>query len=98
MSGYSVDTDALHERITEMSTFERGLERQLADLDRAIAQLHITWVGEAAAAHREAHATWRQGADDMRAAIAAMRDAARIARGNYHAAVAANTRMWESVR
>ena len=98
MSGYSVDTDALHERITEMSSFERGLERQLVDLDRAIEQLHITWLGEAAAAHREAHTTWRKGADDMRKAIVAMRDAARIAHRNYHSAVAANTRMWESVR
>jgi WXG100 family type VII secretion target len=95
---YSVDTDALQQRITEMTTFERGLERQLADLDRAISQLHLTWVGEAATAHREAHAQWRKGADDMRTAIAAMRDAARIAHGNYHAAVDANTRMWESVR
>jgi WXG100 family type VII secretion target len=98
MSGYSVDTDALQERIAEMTSFERGLERQLADLDRAVSQLHITWIGEAAVAHREAHATWRKGADDMKKAIAAMRDAARIAHGNYHSAVSANTRMWESVR
>ena len=98
MSGYSVDTDALQDRITEMTSFEKTLERQLADLDRAISQLHITWIGEAAAAHREAHAAWRQGADDMKKAIAAMRDAARIAHANYQAAVSANTRMWESVR
>jgi WXG100 family type VII secretion target len=98
MSGYSIDTDALQERISEMTSFEKTLERQLADLDRAISQLHITWIGEAAAAHREAHTTWRKGADDMKKAIAAMRDAARIAHGNYHSAVAANTRMWESVR
>lgn len=98
MSGYSVDTEALQQRITEMTSFEKTLERQLADLDRAISQLHITWIGEAAAAHRQAHATWRTGADDMKQAIAAMRDAARIAHGNYHSAVSANTRMWESVR
>lgn len=36
MSGYRVDTDALQERIAEMTAFERSLERQLAELDRAV--------------------------------------------------------------
>jgi WXG100 family type VII secretion target len=98
MTRYSVDTDALAQRIAQMTTFERTLERQLADLDRAVDDLHITWIGEAATAHREAHAKWRQGAEDMRKAIAAMRDAATIAHGNYQSVVSANVRMWESVR
>lgn len=98
MTRYSVDTDALAQRIAQMTAFERTLERQLADLDRAVDHLHITWVGDAATAHREAHAKWRQGAEDMKKAIAAMRDAGRIAHGNYLSAVDANTRMWESVR
>ena len=98
MTKFSIDTDALEQRITEMTAFERTLERQLEALDKAVADLHITWVGEAATAHQRAHTEWRKGADDMRTALTAMREAARIAHGNYHSAVRANVRMWESVR
>jgi WXG100 family type VII secretion target len=98
MTKFSVDTDALEQRIADLAAFEKTLERQLADLDKAVSALHITWVGEAATAHTRAHAEWSKGAQDMRKAIVAMREAARIAHGNYHSAVRANVRMWESVR
>ena len=98
MTAFSVDTVALGERISEMDSFDKTLQEQLDSLDQAITRLHVTWEGEAAAAHRTAHAEWRDGAEDMRKAVAAMRAAAQIARGNYERAVDANVKMWGSVQ
>lgn len=95
---FSIDTDELDRRITEMARFERGLERRLADLDKAIADLHVTWIGDAAVAHRKAHADWTRGAEEMKRALVALRQAAAIAHRNYESAVDANRRMWESVQ
>ena len=98
MTRFSVDTSALAERILEMDRFVDTVQQQLDALDQAVARLHVTWQGDAAAAHRRAHAEWRQGAEDMRKAVAAMRAAAQIAHDNYESAASANARMWGSVQ
>lgn len=94
---YSVDLDRLESVTDDMAAFERTLVRHLADLDRLIASLHETWVGDAAEAQRQAHERWRRGAEEMREALVQMRQAALDAHQNYSSAVNANQATWAQV-
>jgi WXG100 family type VII secretion target len=95
---YAVDLDELQQKIDEMAAFDQKIEKALGDLDRVVENLHVTWTGQAAVAHREAHAEWVEGMEEMRRGLTAMKDAAARAHGNYTSAVQANSRMWASVR
>jgi WXG100 family type VII secretion target len=95
---YAVDLGELEGRIDEMAAFERAIERTLQDLTRVVDDLHLTWSGQAAAAHRAAHEKWVAGMKEMHTGLAEMRAAADRAHGNYASAVEANSRMWASVR
>ena len=95
---YAVDLDELQQKIDEMAAFEKKMEKALGDLDRVVENLHVTWTGQAAVAHREAHARWAAGMEEMRRGLSEMKDAATRAHGNYTSAVQANSRMWASVR
>lgn len=95
---YAVDLGELQQKIDEMAAFEKRIERALTELDRVVEQLHVTWTGQAAVAHREAHATWAAGMAEMRTGLTEIKDAATRAHGNYSSAVQANARMWASVR
>ena len=95
---YAVDLGELQRKVEEMQAFETGIERALDHLDRVVDGLHITWTGQAAVAHREAHERWAAGMKQMHAGLVEIRDAAQRAHGNYTSAVQANSRMWASVR
>lgn len=97
-SGYRVDLDLLEERVEQMASFERSLDRALTRLEAPARSLDATWTGLAAEAHRHAHARWLREAAEMRRALAGLRAAARIAHRNYRAAVAANVSMWEQTQ
>lgn len=98
MSAFAVDLDELRRSVDEMTRCGAALDVLLDDLADRIADLHLTWSGEAATAQADAQAAWEAGFREMRAALAAMRAAADTAHGNYGNAVAANLRMWEQVR
>ena len=53
---------------------------------------------EDVAGHRDAHARWRAGADEMHRAGVLMRKAAQRAHDNYAAAADANEQMWQQAR
>lgn len=95
---YSVDPDELDEIIAELQRTETALERLTADLEKQIRTLHETWEGLAARAQAEAQEEWTNGMNAMRTALADLRAAARVAHGNYVAAVDANLAMWRRVR
>jgi WXG100 family type VII secretion target len=95
---YSVDLGELQQKIDEMAAFDKTIERALEHLDRVVEGLHITWTGQAAVAHREAHEQWVAGMREMHTGLVEMRDAAHRAHGNYTSAVEANSRMWATVR
>jgi WXG100 family type VII secretion target len=95
---YAVDLAELQDKIDEMAAFEKAIEKALQHLDGVVENLHVTWTGAAAIAHRQAHAEWVSGMKEMHQGLVAMRDAADRAHGNYHSAVDANSRMWASVR
>ncbi|MHA3703432.1 WXG100 family type VII secretion target [Jatrophihabitans sp. YIM 134969] len=94
MTTYRVDLDALDDTITFMQSTSDTVAAELAALDAHIAQLHDVWSGDAAGAQWAAHQEWSAGAAEMRAALDAMREAARTAHTNYSNAVAANQQMW----
>ena len=94
---FEVDADELLHVVDRMAACEAGMRDLAADLERRIDALHLTWQGEAAAAHVLAQATWDRGFADMRDALRQMRAAAHTAHGNYTAAADTNLRMWEQV-
>lgn len=63
----------------------------LEEIDRTVKDLHISWQGEAAAAHVQAHEKWTHGAEQMDAVNALHRARAHT---NYTQAAAANRTMW----
>ncbi len=95
---YMVDLDKLDESITDMGTFDAAVGRHMGTLDSIIAKLHGHWQGEAAAAQKEAHARWTRGAEEMRNGLTGMREAVKVAHGNYQSAGDTNARMWRQVR
>lgn len=84
--------------VERLGRLDAHLETVLADVERRVTDLHGTWSGEAAQAHREAHAEWRRGAERMRAGLATMRSIAATAHANYTGAAVTNLRMWDQVR
>jgi WXG100 family type VII secretion target len=98
MDGYRVDLDRLADMIDQISQFDQRIESAQEDVDKQVDRLHTTWTGQAAAAHRQAHAEWMRGVAEMRAGLTEMRRNAGVAHDNYRSAVTTNSRMWEQAR
>ena len=90
---YRVELRELEGFVEKLQAFERQTEAITARIDGQIAQLHTTWSGEAAEAHRAQHAKWIAAATQMREAVTGLRDAADNAHRNYTDAVALNVAM-----
>jgi len=95
---FAVDAGELAHVVDQMAACESALHELAAELERRIAALHISWHGEAAAAHLVAQAEWNHGFREMRETLAAMRAAGWVAHGNYTAASETNQQLWEQVR
>jgi WXG100 family type VII secretion target len=95
---FAVDAGELARVVGQMAACESALQELTADLERRVAALHISWQGESAAAHLLAQAQWEDGFRRMRDALAVIREAGRVAEGNYTAAVKTNLQLWEQVR
>ena len=98
MTRFTADLDILLSTISDMGSFESRVVALLSELDEVVGELHGTWSGVAATAHRDAHARWRAGADEMHQAGIVMRRAAQRAHDNYAAAAEANEQMWKQTR
>ena len=94
MAGFSVDLEALAAGVDQMSVFHSTLEQTLASVRSSVAALGLTWHGDAASAQEIAQRQWDDGAQQLREALAQLRDIAEQAQSNYSNAVATNTRMW----
>ncbi|WP_185995573.1 WXG100 family type VII secretion target [Nocardioides campestrisoli] len=94
---FSVDLAELDHLVADVQATETALEQLATDLEAQIRALHQVWEGLAAEAQRVAHQTWEQGMQEMRAALADLRAAARDAHGHYTASAQANTEMWDSL-
>jgi WXG100 family type VII secretion target len=95
---YQVDLSLLDSTTGDLESLERFIDHKLAELDRVVEDLHVTWTGQAAGAHARAHRQWVEGARRMREGLTAMRGAARTAHHNYAAAGEANATMWRATR
>ncbi|MFX0573050.1 WXG100 family type VII secretion target [Nocardia nepalensis] len=91
---YTVDLDQLDAAVTVLQAFSRDVEAELADIDRRIGELHLSWSSDAATAQRAAHDRWMTGAAELRENLDELREIARKAHTNYTAAIETNTRMW----
>lgn len=94
MAGFSVDLEALLDGVDQMSTFHTNLEHTLETVSASVTALGTTWHGDAASAQEAAQQQWDQGAQQLRDALAQLRDIAEQAHSNYSNAAATNTRMW----
>lgn len=91
---FSVDPAALEDAANRMGEFVRYAESVVAEIDTLVTNLHVTWSGEAATAHAEAHRLWTRGEAHMREALARLTAAGTAAHHNYTGAMTANTSMW----
>jgi WXG100 family type VII secretion target len=91
---FSVNPEALAEAVAEMADFQRTAESLLAEIESTVSGLHLTWSGEAASAHAEAHRSWKHGAALMAEALNRLRAVGDSAHGNYTGVMATNQSMW----
>jgi ESAT-6 family protein len=94
---FTIELDELDDVVGDLEWCERDLSAVVEDLDRQMLVLHGSWEGLAAAAQYDAHREWSSGMAAMRAALAGVRAAARLAHGHYSEAATTNGDMWRQV-
>lgn len=94
--GFAVDPDAVADALDRMAEFQCAAEGLLTEIDATVKSLHLTWSGEVATGHAEAHDRWSRGAAMMRAALGQLHTAGTGAHGNYTGVMSANQKMWSS--
>ncbi|MGV0656607.1 WXG100 family type VII secretion target [Mycolicibacterium thermoresistibile] len=90
---YRVELEELLAFVEALRAFEQRAEAIASRVDEQIADLHTSWSGEAAAAHRAHHDEWSAAAAQMREALGQLREAAHSAHRNYTEAVKLNIAM-----
>lgn len=93
-AGFTVHLEALLAGVDQMSAFHSHLEQTLASVRSSVSALGVAWHGDAASAQGAAQQQWDDGAQQLREALAQLRDIVELAHSNYSNAVASNTRMW----
>ncbi|MGV9800592.1 WXG100 family type VII secretion target [Mycobacterium sp. NPDC003449] len=90
---YRVEVAELLAFVENLQAFENRAESIAAHVDSQVAELHTSWSGDAATAHRTNHDEWMSAATQMREALAKLREAAHTAHRNYTEAVELNLSM-----
>jgi len=90
---YRVELEELLAFVETLRSFEQRAEAIGARVDGQIADLHASWSGDAAAAHRAHHDEWTAAAAQMREALGQLREAAHATHRNYTQAVELNLAM-----
>jgi WXG100 family type VII secretion target len=91
---YTVDLDALLAFADRLAKFNVRAEQIATAVDQYIAELHASWLGEAASASQEYHEKWMAAAKQMREGLEELRKNAHVAHRNYTEVVRLNTAMW----
>lgn len=94
MSSFQVDPTALLAVVDRMAEFDSQLEAHLAHARSSVAALGTSWYGDGGEAERSAQRRWEQGAQEMRDALARLRQIAEGAHENYSGAAQTNVRNW----
>ena len=66
---FAIDPQALAAALDDMADFQRTAASLLEEIESTVRDLHVTWEGEAATAHAEAHRLWVHGAAQMQEAL-----------------------------
>ncbi|ABM11955.1 MULTISPECIES: WXG100 family type VII secretion target [Mycolicibacterium] len=90
---YRVELEELLAFVDRLQAFDQHAEAVATRVDGQIANLHDTWSGDGAAAHRARHDEWMAAAAQMREALAQLRAAAHRAHRNYTEAAQLNLDM-----
>lgn len=93
---YRVELEELLAFVEKLEAFEQRAEAIGARVEAQIADLHASWSGEAAAAHRAQHEEWTAAAAQMREALSDLRAAAHAAHRHYTEAGELNVAMVSS--
>jgi WXG100 family type VII secretion target len=91
---FTVDPEALADALQQMNEFVRHTENMVREINSLVSHLHVTWSGQAADAHAEAHRHWSRGDAMMREALGQLKTAGITAHRNYTGAMATNMTMW----
>ncbi|WP_238847020.1 WXG100 family type VII secretion target [Nocardia arthritidis] len=89
-----MDLTQLDEAIEAMASFGTEVDGILADVDRHVADLHLSWSSDAAQAQRAAHDRWMAGAAEMRENLDELREVAHRAHTHYSEVGRTNEGMW----
>jgi WXG100 family type VII secretion target len=95
VSGIQVEFGALASAADAAGRTVGELEEGLGRLRAHVAALTSSWTGDAAQAYLAAQREWDTAADDLRRFVAELHQIVSTAHGNYRAAVATNTGIWQ---
>ncbi|MFW0783595.1 WXG100 family type VII secretion target [Gordonia sp. CPCC 206044] len=91
---YRVDLNEVEVFTDALGDFVKFVEDRVGALDARIDDLHVSWTGEAASAHRDAHDRWRSGAVEIRQAMADIRQAAQRSHTAFVGVQELHRKMW----
>lgn len=94
MTSFRVDLAALDSLVEQMSAVEARLRDVHDDVASRMRRLQVVWTGRAATEHDRAYQQWSSGSLEVHESLTRLREIARMAHGNYSAAVTANRTMW----
>lgn len=94
---FSVDLAALMDLMDQMERFDRKVASVCEAANDSVTALRVSWDGEAAGQHRQAHDLWEQGTHQMTVALRQLRSDVAAAHRNYDRAFAAGRAMWDGM-
>jgi uncharacterized protein YukE len=89
---FTVDLEALDALIEHMARFTTATGTAVEHVDAFVA--NMPWEGATEQAHKQWHALWRSGVDELQHGLRNIREGAKTAHGNYSSAVKTNVDMW----
>ncbi|CRZ17161.1 esat-6 like protein EsxE [Mycolicibacterium neworleansense] len=90
-----VDRAQLQSAANRMMALERVVDECLGDAEQTMAALRSSWHGDGSDAQAQAQQQWQDGAEQMKAALSALRQILQTAHKNYSDAVDKNGLMWQ---
>ncbi|MDP7702269.1 MULTISPECIES: WXG100 family type VII secretion target [unclassified Mycobacterium] len=89
---FTVDLDALDALIEHLARFTSATDSAVEHVDAFVAQM--PWEGATEQAHKQFHALWRSGVDELQEGLRKIREGAQVAHANYSGAANTNVTMW----
>ncbi|RMI28468.1 WXG100 family type VII secretion target [Nocardia stercoris] len=94
MGNYRADLTGISTLIDDTHALEKALEDAISELDTQIESLHVSWTGDAADSHREAHTDRVSAVGDMQDALKVLRDKLTKAHTSYTEGAEAAHERW----